>query len=408
MSDIKKTSVFGNSLVWFGAAVSIAEILTGTLFAPLGFGKALAAIVLGHALGCALLYFAGLIGAEHGKSAMESVKYSYGEHGGKLFAAFNVLQLVGWTAVMIASGAQAAQSVHAFGCGLWPWAVIIGGLIIVWLLAGIGVLQKINVAVMALLFVLSLLLSKLVFADGGAAVEESPLSFGQALELSIAMPVSWLPLFADYTCNASRPRLTCATSTVVYFLVSCWMYVIGMAAAIYAGESDIAVIMNKAGFGLSAIIIVILSTVTTTFLDVYSTGVSMASITAKVGERLSAIVACVLGVLLAILFNTDRFEGFLYWIGSIFVPMATVHIMDMLVLKSRDNGQARFWRNLILWLLGFVVYRVFLRLDLPIGSTIPDVIITAVLCAIVGAFFRGGCCDSGGQPSVSIKNVNEI
>ena len=56
-----KTSVFSNGLIWFGAAVSIAEILTGTLIAPLGFTKGLMAILLGHLIGCALLYAAGLI-----------------------------------------------------------------------------------------------------------------------------------------------------------------------------------------------------------------------------------------------------------------------------------------------------------------------------------------------------------
>ena len=51
----KGTSVFSNSLIWFGAGVSIAEILTGTYFAPLGFGKAMAAILLGHLIGGLML-----------------------------------------------------------------------------------------------------------------------------------------------------------------------------------------------------------------------------------------------------------------------------------------------------------------------------------------------------------------
>ena len=33
----KRTSLFENGLIWFGAGVSIAEILTGTYFAALGF-----------------------------------------------------------------------------------------------------------------------------------------------------------------------------------------------------------------------------------------------------------------------------------------------------------------------------------------------------------------------------------
>ncbi len=83
MAEQTKSTVFGNSLIWFGAAVSIAEILTGTLFAPLGLGKGLVAIVVGHAIGCVLLYAAGLIGAQTGLTAMETVKGSFGRHGGR-------------------------------------------------------------------------------------------------------------------------------------------------------------------------------------------------------------------------------------------------------------------------------------------------------------------------------------
>ena len=380
MAEQTKSTVFGNSLIWFGAAVSIAEILTGTLFAPLGFGKALAAIVLGHLPGCAFLYYAGLIGANYGKTAMEATKLTFGPHGGQLFAGLNVLQLVGWTAVMIASGAQAAHSVFAFSCGTWLWSVIIGLLILVWILAGIGILQKINIVAMVLLFGLSLLLSKLVFQPSQAAAPEGALSFGEALELSIAMPISWLPLIADYTSNAGKPKLTCMVSAVVYFIVSCWMYVIGMAATIYAGQSDIAVIMTQAGLPMAALIIVILSTVTTTFLDVYSAGVSTESIKASFPGKVSASVVCIIGVLLAIFCPTDSFESFLYWIGSVFVPMATVHIMDLLVLKQGAEKTGLATRNLILWAAGFIIYRIFLALNLPIGSTIPDVLLTALLC----------------------------
>ena len=71
---MKKTSSFQNSLIWFGAAVSIAEILTGTYFAPLGFTKGLLAILVGHVIGCAMFFFAGLIGGRTGRSAMGTVE----------------------------------------------------------------------------------------------------------------------------------------------------------------------------------------------------------------------------------------------------------------------------------------------------------------------------------------------
>ena len=101
----KKTSVFSNGLIWFGAGVSIAEIITGTYLAPLGFTKAMLAIVIGHVIGALMMFAAGMIGAREEKSAMETVKMSFGKKGGLLFAVLNILQLVGWTAIMIYDGA---------------------------------------------------------------------------------------------------------------------------------------------------------------------------------------------------------------------------------------------------------------------------------------------------------------
>ena len=95
MNAVKKTSVSQNALIWFGAGVSLAEILTGTYFAPLGMGKGLLAIVVGHVIGCVMLFLAGLIGGNTGLSAMETVKMSFGRKGGLLFSLLNVLQLVG-------------------------------------------------------------------------------------------------------------------------------------------------------------------------------------------------------------------------------------------------------------------------------------------------------------------------
>ena len=86
---MKKTSVFQNSLIWFGAGVSIAEILTGTYFAPLGMAKGFAAILLGHLIGCTMMFFAGLIGGRTGLSAMETSKLSFGKKGSLWFAALH-------------------------------------------------------------------------------------------------------------------------------------------------------------------------------------------------------------------------------------------------------------------------------------------------------------------------------
>ena len=216
----KWTSVFENGLIWFGAGVSLAEILTGTYFAPLGFGKGLLAILIGHVIGCLMLFFAGLIGGKTRKSAMETTKISFGSRGGLLFSILNIVQLVGWTGIMIYDGALAANGV--LGLGNWVWCVLIGALIIVWILVGIENLGKVNTVAMAALFLLTIVLSVVIFRSGAIhSVSGEGMTFGAAVELSVAMPLSWLPLISDYTMHAEKPARATAASAVIYGLVSC-------------------------------------------------------------------------------------------------------------------------------------------------------------------------------------------
>lgn len=382
----KRTSVFENGLIWFGAAVSIAEILTGTYFAPLGFGKGLCAILLGHVIGCFLLFCAGLIGGRARRSAMETVKMSFGQKGSLLFSLLNILQLVGWTGIMIYDGALAANEI--LNAGNWLWCLVIGGLIVLWILIGIKNLGKVNTVAMAALFVMTIVLSFVIFGKGSAqAVAEEAMSFGAAVELSVAMPLSWLPLISDYTREAEKPVRATAVSAVVYGLVSCWMYVIGMGSAIFTGESDIARIMVKAGLGIVGLLIVVLSTVTTTFLDAYSAGISSESVSAKLSGKWVAVAAAVLGTLGAILFPMENITDFLYLIGSVFAPMIAIQIADFFLLKKDYSGKAFDPCNLIVWVIGFVLYRFLMRLDIPVGNTLPDMVITMLLCLAAGKLF---------------------
>lgn len=382
--EMKRTGIFENGLIWFGAAVSLAEILTGTYIAPLGFQKGLAAILVGHLIGCVLLFLSGVIGGSVRKSAMESVKMSFGQKGSLLFAILNVLQLVGWTAIMIYDGAIAADGI--MHTGRWVWCLVIGALIILWILVGVTNLGKINTIAMAALFILTLVLCKVIFIDSGmagAGLDDGSMSFGAAVELSVAMPLSWLPLISDYTREAEKPVKATAASAIVYGLVSCWMYVIGMGAAIFTGEYDIALIMVKAGLGIAGLIIVIFSTVTTTFLDAYSAGVSAETIFSGVRGKYAAVLVTVIGIVGAIVYPMDNITDFLYLIGSVFAPMIAVQIADFFFLKRNAEEKTVQISNLIVWAIGFIVYRILMRIDLPLGNTLPDMVITILLCLLV-------------------------
>lgn len=378
--ESKRTSVFDNSLIWFGAGVSIAEILTGTYLAPLGFGKGLAAIIIGHIIGCLMLFLAGLIGGKTRKSAMETVKMSFGQKGSLLFSVLNVLQLVGWTAIMIYDGALAANGVAA--AGAWVWCLVIGGLIILWIFIGITDLGRINTIAMSALFLLTLVLCRVIFSGTGSApvLSDESMTFGAAVELSVAMPLSWLPLISDYTREAEKPVKATAMSAIVYGVTSCWMYVIGMGAAIFTGEYDIAQIMLKAGLGIAGLLIIIFSTVTTTFLDAYSAGISSESIFAKLNGKTVAIIVTVIGTIGAVIYPMDNITDFLYLIGSVFAPMIAIQIADFFFIKKDSTTSAVNFANMIIWMLGFIAYRILMNIDIVIGNTLPCMLITMLLC----------------------------
>ena len=139
---------------------------------------------------------------------------SFGRRGGLLFAFLNVLQLVGWTAIMIYDGALAVGGI--FDVGRWVWCLVIGALIVVWIVVGVTDLGWINKIAMAALFVLTLVLCKVIFFGGNAPVVGDlgeVMSFGAAVELAVAMPLSWLPLISDYTREAEKPFQATLAST---------------------------------------------------------------------------------------------------------------------------------------------------------------------------------------------------
>lgn len=381
------TSLFSHGMIWFGAAISIAEILTGTYIAELGLKNGLLSIILGHLIGCALLYFAGLMGARLKMSAMDTAKYSFGQKGTYFFAALNVFQLVGWTAIMINQGAEVANAL--FPIGTHWWSIVLGVLIIIWILPGLKNLKWLNTVVMGALFISTLILSIKLFKDINPVIPTNNMSFGSALELSIAMPLSWLPVISDYTMNSSNAKKTTLVSVITYFVASSWMYIIGFFSAMFTGAYDIVKILEALGVGVLGIIIVLASTTTTTFLDALSAGISAKSIKSGLNAKTIGIITTVIGVLLSILANSmlSDIEGFLYIIANVFAPMIAIMVADFFILKKDYSSKKIYIQNFIIWLIGFILYRFASVLDadsgyrfpLVLGYTLPVFIITLLL-----------------------------
>ena len=387
-----KTSVLSSGLIWFGAGVSMSEILTGTYFAPLGIKTGLFAILIGHIIGGILLFLAGYLGAKTRNNAMETVAVSFGRKGNLPFSVLNILQLAGWLAILNYDGALAANGIFSVGAGVW--CAVIGILLLLWVLVGLKRLEKINMVAMTALFLMTLVLCFVIVTRGnfgtlfnGSSANKDALTFGAAIELSAAMPLSWIPVISDYTSNSTKPVKATVVSTIVYCLVSCWMYLIGMSAAIGMGTSDIAQISLRAGLGVVGLLIILFSTVTTNFLAAHSAGVSGEvigeSFSKHINGKYLSVLVVLIGTIAAILYPMDNIEDFLYLINSVFAPMIAVMIADFFFNKKQSVTKEWDWTNLIVWLIGLSLYRVLMHVDIVIGYTLPDIVITAVLCVIV-------------------------
>ena len=387
ISTKNNLSMLNFTTLWFGAAISVAEILAGGLLAPLGFKMGLLAILLGHLVGTTLLVLAGLIGTTERIPALVSTRISFGSYGSYVFSVLNVLQLLGWTAVMIIVG---ARSVNEITRTLWSfdhltvWSLIIGAFIMVWVWLGkdIGWKKANNIAVV-LLFLLTMVLSVIIFRNHElfSKIGSGDMSFGLGLELAVVMPLSWLPLISDYTRFAKTKRGGAWGSWLGYFFGSSWMFMIGLGAAIISSNSDPSAILLSVNLGIIALGIIVLATVTTTFLDAYSAGVTLLNIFPKLNEKSVALVMTAIGTGLAIIVNIEQYQSFLYAIGSVFAPLFAILLTDYFLLKNKkiDAELLINWGTLVLCALGTILYYQFINLNFILGATIPVMMIISII-----------------------------
>jgi NCS1 family nucleobase:cation symporter-1 len=388
--------------LWAGAAVSLAEIWAGGTLVGVGFLGAAIAIVVGHVVGNTPLALGGMIGSRHGIPTMVSVRPSFGVVGARFAAILNVVQLVGWTAVMLMVCGNALTALFP-SVDYRVWAAATGILTTLWALGGSRAWKWLGRTAVALLIILCVVMTwRVIFAyDVGVIVRtgpsaENPMGFGLALDLVIAMPISWLPLVSDYSRFARTTRGAFWGTWIGYFLVGSWMYLLGLVSSLATGTGtpDAMVIgaMGAMGLVVPAVLVVVFSTVTTTFLDIYSAAVSAESITRRLKGRWGVVLTGVVGTLVALVFPVEEYEGFLLFVGSVFCPLFGVVLADYFVIRRMKieveelSGPGRYWYrdgfNLVAfgaWLVGFGLYHLMTRLAPGVGASLPSMILAGVL-----------------------------
>ncbi|MHC1721513.1 MAG: putative hydroxymethylpyrimidine transporter CytX [Clostridiaceae bacterium] len=362
MNKIRNSSMF---LLWAGAAISIAEIYTGGIIAPLGLAKGLTAILLGHLIGTMLLAFGGYISFTDGKNAMEKVRDSFGNKGAKIVAALNVLQLLGWSAIMIIQAGRALNGLIPMFHGMGY--IIVAVLVFFWFFFFNNYSKRVNDISVVLLIALSCILF-MNFSGTTQIMQPDSISFVLALEISISMPISWLPLIGDYTKNGESKGGVFFSSFFGYFIGSSLMYILGMLIMLYTGMDVIEFLSNNS-FKLAGVLVILFSTVTTTFLDVYSAVVSSKQLFPVRNENLLVLVYTFIATGIAFVLPIESYQNFLLTIGSVFIPVYTIVFTDYLI-KSEKISHDFNGAGIFLALCGTILYSYLSRSSIGMPTII--------------------------------------
>lgn len=202
---------------------------------------------------------------------------------------------------------------------------------------------------------------------------DGSLPFWVAVDLVIALPISWLPLVADYNRFARRASRAFWGTALGFFVTSLWFLVMGATLMLESGVSqepkDFATgIALIAGWG--ALLILLADETHNAWADLYSSALSLQNIAPKAKQRW-LIAALGLGCfLVAANLDVTQYQGFLFLIGSFFIPLFGVLAADYFVLRGRryelediysggEGGKARRnfnGRGIAVWLVGVLVY----------------------------------------------------
>lgn len=399
--------VFGwrqHTALWFSLGVGLLVMQVGAYLVPsVGTQQAVIAIVAGSVIGAGLLAWVASIGCRHGLASAGLMHATYGRSFAHLPVLLNIVQLLGWTTFELVVMREGTVSIlaGALGAGFDGIAVQVAatlfwGLLLIALLTGsmIHFVRRIISRIALPLVILSLAWLSWQFvgmlqANGLAAVWNRPgdggMSMFSALDLVIAMPVSWLPLVADYARHGKTGRGTFGGTWLGYTLANIWCYTLGMLVVIAAPpDSAMVSALVLAQGGLIALGLILVDELDNAYGDVYSGSVCMHSILPRWPIRRWGLALACVSILLALILPMHSLEPFLLLLSSVFVPLYGVILGRLALLPADqpspnrriDTGAA------LLWLLGIAVYHGLAQWAPAAGSALPTLALTFVLALL--------------------------
>ena len=385
--------------LWFSLGIGLMVLQTGALLAPgLGLSGALLAIFLGTLVGVALLASVGVIGCDTGLSSMAALKLSLGSRGALLPALLNVLQLIGWGAFEIivmrdaASllGARAFSDASVFSNPLL-WTLFFGALATLLAVSGPltfvrKVLRKWGIWLLlaACLWLTWNLFSKADLGALWAQKGDGSLPLAVGFDIAIAMPLSWLPLIADYSRFGKRAKKVFGGTAAGFFLGNVWLMSLGVAYTLaFAPSGEVnALLLALAGAGLGIpLLLILLDESENAFADIHSAAVSGGVLWRLKVEHLALAIG-VICTLIACFAPLAQYQNFLLLIGSVFAPLFGVVLVDHFLVRKRSAQVTTalfYWPALLAWAGGVSTYHLLANVYPDVGATLPALVLAGVL-----------------------------
>ena len=388
-----------HAALWLSLGVGLLVMQVGAYLVPaLGPREAVAIVVCGSILGAGLLAWTARIGCESGLSSAGLMHATYGSSFARLPVMLNIVQLIGWTTfelVVMRDGTVAiARQGGGMASSIWPMlATFAWGAVLVALLCGtmVGLVRRFVGRYGLPLVVLSLLWLTWQFvgraqAQGWSETWNRPgdgsMSLFSALDLVIAMPVSWLPLVADFSRHGSDGRAALRGTWLGYAVANAWCYMLGVLVAVTTPSPDLVAALLLAQGGLVALGLILIDEIDNAYGDLYSGSVAGHSLMPRWSVRRWGITLAIGCTLLALVLPMHSLEPFMLMLSSVFVPLYGVILARLggrddvasLVGASRVNPGA-----VAIWLLGVAVYHLCSNFAPQWGAALPSLALTFLL-----------------------------
>jgi len=361
--------------LWFNLGVSLlgpvgaVYVLQPDGVHTMSFVAAALAVVVGTLLGTAMLAAAAVPGAETGAPAMVLLRGLFGLRLSYLPTLINVIQLVGWAVFEIVVISQGAQQLFGWHGHLWPYVVVAGALttlMSIYPLSVVRVLRRYALVVVAV--ATAYLLVQLLRNPMPSLTHGTWSGFWTGTDYTVAVAVSFAPLASDYTRHARSGRSAFGAAMIGYSVAQIACYVLGLIAlltVVQASDANmqhdmfarfIAVPVGWLAFGA-----LVARELDQSFADSYSTVVSLQNVVPRADRRLLAVLIGTVATALALIFGIGEYQNFLLLLGSVFVPLTAVLLVDYFIGRRRtwdvtENAPARAWMVLP-WLLGVAAYQ---------------------------------------------------